>query len=191
VRASFRRARSSRCARTSTGLPSSRDFARRGRRPPRSSISADVHGQALARRALEVAAAGGHSLLLTGPPGTGKTMLAMRIAGILPPMEQQEALEAAAVQSLATGTFRPERFGVRPFARRTTPPRLSRSWAAARRRARRDLARAPRRAVPRRAAGIQPPRARVLREPLESAASRSRARARQAISPPASSWSPR
>jgi magnesium chelatase family protein len=76
---------------------------------------ADVRGQALARRALEIAAAGSHSLLLTGPPGTGKTMLAVRIPGILPPMTEDEALEAAAVQSLAAGAFRIERFGVRPF----------------------------------------------------------------------------
>ena len=76
---------------------------------------ADVHGQSRARRALEVAAAGGHSLLMSGPPGTGKTMLAVRIPGILPPMTEEEALEAAAVQSLASGVFHTDRFGTRPF----------------------------------------------------------------------------
>jgi magnesium chelatase family protein len=82
---------------------------------PRYPDLADVRGQALARRALEIAAAGGHSILLCGPPGTGKTMLALRFPGILPPMSEDEALEAAAVQSLASGGFRPERFGIRAF----------------------------------------------------------------------------
>ena len=76
---------------------------------------ADVKGQAQARRALEIAAAGGHSLLLTGPPGTGKTLLAQRLPGILPAMTEDEALEAAAVQSLATRGFSAERFGVREW----------------------------------------------------------------------------
>ena len=76
---------------------------------------AEVRGQAQARRAMEVAAAGNHSLLFCGPPGTGKTMLAHRMPGILPEMTEGEALEAAAVQSLASGAFRPERFGLRAF----------------------------------------------------------------------------
>ncbi|MEK9952344.1 MAG: magnesium chelatase domain-containing protein, partial [Curvibacter sp.] len=62
---------------------------------------ADVKGQAGARRALEIAAAGGHSLLLSGPPGAGKSMLAERLAGLLPPMSIDEALESAALASLA------------------------------------------------------------------------------------------
>lgn len=61
---------------------------------------ADVRGQPLARRALEIAAAGGHSLLLIGPPGSGKSMLAARLPGILPPLDPSETLEAAAVRSL-------------------------------------------------------------------------------------------
>ncbi|WEF31146.1 YifB family Mg chelatase-like AAA ATPase [Pseudoduganella chitinolytica] len=75
---------------------------------------ADVKGQQHARRALEVAAAGGHSALLLGPPGAGKTMLASRFTGILPPMTDDEALEAAAVQSL-TGVFSLARWKQRPF----------------------------------------------------------------------------
>lgn len=75
---------------------------------------ADVKGQAQAKRALEVAAAGSHSLLMVGPPGTGKSMLAARFAGILPPMTDDEALESAAVQSLTSG-FTTARWKVRPF----------------------------------------------------------------------------
>jgi len=76
---------------------------------------ADVRGQSHARRALEVAAAGGHSLLLIGPPGSGKSMLAQRLPGILPPMTEDEALEAAAVRSLAGRGFRVEEWRRRPF----------------------------------------------------------------------------
>ena len=75
---------------------------------------AEVRGQAQAKRALEVAAAGGHSLLMRGPPGTGKSMLAARFAGILPPMAEDEALESAAIHSLA-GCFRVEQWGLRPY----------------------------------------------------------------------------
>ncbi|MBU0592769.1 MAG: YifB family Mg chelatase-like AAA ATPase [Gammaproteobacteria bacterium] len=67
----------------------------------------EVKGQVQAKRALEVAAAGSHSILMSGPPGTGKSMLASRLPGILPPMTEAEALEAAAIQSL-NGGFRLE-----------------------------------------------------------------------------------
>jgi magnesium chelatase family protein len=75
---------------------------------------AEVKGQARAKRALEVAAAGGHSVLMSGPPGTGKSMLAARFPGILPPMRDEEALESAAVQSLTSG-FDSARWKLRPY----------------------------------------------------------------------------
>lgn len=82
--------------------------------PPTYPDFADVKGQLLPKRALEIAAAGSHSILLVGPPGTGKSMLAARFPGLLPPMSDEEALESAAVQSLA-GAFSAQRWGVRPF----------------------------------------------------------------------------
>ncbi|HSL72072.1 MAG TPA: YifB family Mg chelatase-like AAA ATPase [Longimicrobiales bacterium] len=75
----------------------------------------EVRGQAHAKRALEIAAAGGHSLLMTGPPGSGKSMLAHRLPGILPPMTEAEALETATVASISTQGFRLQDWGRRPF----------------------------------------------------------------------------
>jgi magnesium chelatase family protein len=80
------------------------EFRTGGLLPPSSTDAADladVRGQAAARRALEVAAAGGHSLLLVGPPGAGKSMLAQRLPGILPPLDDAAALECAMLHSLA------------------------------------------------------------------------------------------
>jgi len=74
----------------------------------------DVRGQFQARRALEVAAAGAHSLLFYGPPGTGKSMLARRLPGLLPPLDENEALESAAIYSIVGG-FDVKRWRVRPF----------------------------------------------------------------------------
>ena len=75
----------------------------------------EVRGQQSAKRALEIAAAGGHSLLLIGPPGTGKTMLASRLPGILPRMTDAEAIESAAVQSVSHQGFSLARWKKRPF----------------------------------------------------------------------------
>lgn len=73
----------------------------------------DVVGQAQAKRALEIAAAGHHHLLLCGPPGTGKSMLASRLAGLMPPLSRQEALASASIASLK-GTLDPQRWMSRP-----------------------------------------------------------------------------
>ncbi|MGH9140000.1 MAG: YifB family Mg chelatase-like AAA ATPase [Vicinamibacterales bacterium] len=72
---------------------------RRGPRPVAPDLE-DVRGQLLPRRALEIAAAGGHNLLLIGPPGAGKTMMARRVAGILPPLSFEEALDVTAIHSV-------------------------------------------------------------------------------------------
>ncbi|PVV20807.1 MAG: ATP-dependent protease, partial [gamma proteobacterium symbiont of Ctena orbiculata] len=77
---------------------------------------ADVYGQSHARRALEISAAGAHSLLYIGPPGTGKSMLASRLPGILPPMSEEEALECAAIHSVANNrAFLPAQWRQRPY----------------------------------------------------------------------------
>ncbi len=76
---------------------------------------AEVRGQFQAKRALEIAAAGSHSLLLCGPPGAGKSMLAVRLPGILPPLREDEAMEVAAVASVGHGGFDPLDWGLRPY----------------------------------------------------------------------------
>jgi magnesium chelatase family protein len=75
----------------------------------------DVKGQQQAKRALEVAAAGAHSVLMMGPPGTGKSMLAARFPGILPELSQAEALEVAAIHSVSASGFEAARWGERPY----------------------------------------------------------------------------
>lgn len=76
---------------------------------------ADVKGQQHAKRALEIAAAGRHSLLLIGPPGTGKTMLASRLPTILPAINDDEALEVAAIASVSSDGFHPQKWKQIPF----------------------------------------------------------------------------
>jgi magnesium chelatase family protein len=72
-----------------------------GPRPGTLDDLSEVRGQAGARRALEIAAAGGHNLLMIGPPGAGKTMLARRLPGLLPPLSTEDALEVTAIHSIA------------------------------------------------------------------------------------------
>ncbi len=76
---------------------------------------ADVHGHYQAKRAMEIAAAGRHNLLMLGPPGTGKSMLASRLPGILPLLNEEEALESAAVASVSDVTFDPNHWREPPY----------------------------------------------------------------------------
>ncbi|MDD1649120.1 MAG: YifB family Mg chelatase-like AAA ATPase [Methylococcaceae bacterium] len=76
---------------------------------------ADVHGHYQIKRGLEIAAAGRHNLLMMGPPGTGKSMLASRLPGILPPLSDEEALESAAIASVSEAPFEPRRWRQPPF----------------------------------------------------------------------------
>jgi len=94
--------------------------------PPAREDLADVRGQAVARRALEIAAAGGHHMLLVGPPGAGKSMLARRLPGILPPLTAEEALVVTRLHS-AAGQRPPGRGLMRERPIRTPHHSLSRA----------------------------------------------------------------
>jgi magnesium chelatase family protein len=95
--------------------PAAADRGEPGPAAPRAPDLAEVRGQAGARRALEIAAAGGHGVLLVGPPGSGKSMLAQRLPGLLPPMTDDEALESAAVRSLSGLGWTAQDWRRRPF----------------------------------------------------------------------------
>jgi len=103
------------CAHLTGRAPLARCRVRSTWRPPRHPDLKDVKGQAQAKRVLEIAAAGGHSLLMVGPPGTGKSMLAERLPCILPPMTRAESLAAAAIQSMGSNGFDLANWGRRPF----------------------------------------------------------------------------
>ena len=138
------------------------DACGRGTAAPEGPDLADVRGQPLARRALELAAVGGHNMLMIGPPGVGKTMLARRLPGLLPALDERDALEVTRVHS-AAGVLRPG-VGRDPAATlpRAAPRRIGARADRRRRRPapRRDLAGEWRRPVPRRADRVLAQRAR-------------------------------
>ena len=102
------------CAYLSGSGPLSRYALRPVRNCAKYPDISEVKGQAQVKRALEVAAAGGHSFLMIGPPGAGKSMLAARFPGLLPVLSEEESLEVAAIHS-AAGGFAPTQWGERPY----------------------------------------------------------------------------
>ena len=98
-----------------TALPRAQGGKEPAAAPASAPDMADVRGQAQARRALEIAAAGGHHLLMSGPPGCGKTLLASRLPGLLPEASEAEALETAAVASISGRGFDPRLWRQRPW----------------------------------------------------------------------------
>ncbi len=118
---------------------------------------ADIRGQQHARWALEIALAGGHNLLLVGPPGAGKTLLARAIPGLLPPLNDEEALEVTVIESVA-GLLRDGGAASGAAVSRTASHELVRRarWRRAPSDTRRGNARPPRRSLPRRACRVRP-----------------------------------
>ncbi|TNF88525.1 MAG: ATP-binding protein, partial [Gammaproteobacteria bacterium] len=104
------------CASLNSGESLPEAGARPDPKRPRYELDlSDVHGQHQAKRALEIAAAGGHHLLMMGPPGTGKSMLAQRLNSLLPPMTEDEAMDLASIRSICHQPVTPETWLERPF----------------------------------------------------------------------------
>ena len=103
------------CAHLSGREPLPRAQASEESEPDGGLCISDVKGQAQVKRAMEIAAAGGHSILMAGPPGSGKSMLAARFAGLMPSLTESEALESASVRSLSGRDFNPREWRRRPY----------------------------------------------------------------------------